>query len=473
MRRTKQPIIIQGGMGVNISSPELAKMVSRFGQQGTVSGTALEWVMVRALQMGDPGDHFRRVLAQFPFQNVVKDILAKFYIKGGLPKNIPFKGIPMINFNPSSLLIALLVCANFAIVRLAKEGHDNPVSINYLEKIAMPHIYALSGAILGGVDIITMGAGIPLQIPILINDIVSGNDCNYSVPVVGEAIRSYTMTFNPSNFFGEKLPELVKPKFLPIISSNLLANLFLKRSPAGSVDGFIVEEPTAGGHNAPPRRSDPNAPTGAPPVYGEKDIVNYGEIAKLGLPFWIGGSYGSPEKLKLALSLGATGIQVGTIFALSEESGMDPEIRKRIRKAGYEGTLKIRTDSRVSPTGFPFKNGELAGSIAEEDVYEARTRICNKGLLVSAYEKDGGRIGYRCSSEPVEKYLKKGGKLEDTEGRGCLCNGLLATGGFGDAVEPPLITLSDDLSFLSRIMKNSDDSYSASDAIDFLLGSVS
>ncbi|MCC6637592.1 MAG: hypothetical protein IT278_07680, partial [Ignavibacteriaceae bacterium] len=41
------PEIIQGGMGVNISSPELAKMVSKLGQQGTISGTALEWVMVR------------------------------------------------------------------------------------------------------------------------------------------------------------------------------------------------------------------------------------------------------------------------------------------------------------------------------------------------------------------------------------------------------------------------------------------
>ncbi|GAB1444280.1 hypothetical protein MASR2M39_31300 [Ignavibacteriales bacterium] len=157
------PEIIQGGMGVNISSPELAKMVSKLGQQGTISGTALEWVMVRSLQMGDPGEHFRRVLAGFPFQDMIKEIMNKFYVKGGIPKNTPFKGIPHVGFNPSNLFIALLICSNFAVVRLAKEGHDNPISINYLEKIALPHVHALYGAILGGVDIITMGAGIPLN----------------------------------------------------------------------------------------------------------------------------------------------------------------------------------------------------------------------------------------------------------------------------------------------------------------------
>ncbi len=469
MNIKKLPVIIQGGMGVNISSPELAKIVSKLGQQGTVSGTALEWVMVRYLQMGDPGENFRRVLADFPFQNMVKEIMNKFFVKGGVPKNSPFKGIPHVGFNPSNLLIALVICANFAVVRLAKEGHDNPVSINYLEKIALPHVHALYGAIMGGVDIITMGAGIPLQIPSLINDIVNGNECTYSVPVVGTGIRSSTVKFSPEQFFGEIPANLSKPKFLPIISSNLLANLFLKRSPEGSVDGFIVEEPTAGGHNAPPRRIDPGSLPGDPPVYGEKDKVDYNEMAKLGIPFWIGGSNASPEKLRYAKSVGAVGIQAGSIFALAEESGMLPELRAKLRKSGYDGELNIRTDPRISPTGFPFKLAELDGTIAENTVYDERVRVCNKGLLVTPYEKDGDRIGYRCSAEPVEKYINKGGNPEELAGRGCLCNGLLATAGIGDAVEPTIITLGDDLGFLRKLMKHNGDTYNAEDAINYLL----
>mgnify|MGYP003830459445 CR=1 FL=1 len=465
----KLPEIIQGGMGVNISSPELAKMVSKLGQQGTVSGTALEWLMVRSLQMGDPGEHFRRVLAGFPFQSMVKEIMEKFYVKGGIPKNTPFKGIPHIGFHPSHLFIALVICANFAVVRMAKEGHDNPISINYLEKIALPHVHALYGAIMGGVDIITMGAGIPLQIPGLISDIVEGNECSYSVPVSGTNIKSSAIKFSPGEFFGEIPKDLKKPKFIPIISSNLLANLFLKRSPEGSVDGFVVEEPTAGGHNAPPRRVDPGAAPDAPPVYGEKDRVDYHEMAKLGIPFWIGGSNASPEKLRHARSVGATGIQAGTIFALAEESGMVPELRAKLRKSGYDGELNIRTDSRISPTGFPFKLAEVDGSIAESTVYDGRVRICNKGLLVTPYEKEGERIGYRCSAEPEEKFIQKGGNPDEVAGRGCLCNGLLATAGVGDEVEPPIVTLGDDLGFLRKLMKHNAGSYSAKDAINYLL----
>ncbi|GAB1444279.1 hypothetical protein MASR2M39_31290 [Ignavibacteriales bacterium] len=249
----------------------------------------------------------------------------------------------------------------------------------------------------------------------------------------------------------------------------MLANLFLKKTPEGSVDGFVVEEPTAGGHNAPPRRIDPGALPGAPPVYGLKDVIDYDEMSKLGIPFWIGGSHASPEKLRYAKSVGAAGIQAGSIFALAEESGMVPELRTRLRKLGYDGSVNIRTDSRISPTGFPFKVAELEGSIAENTVYNERVRVCNKGLLVTPYEKEGGRIGYRCSAEPEDKFTKKGGNPLELAGRGCLCNGLLATAGVGDSVEPPIITLGDDLSFLPILMKHNTDTYYAKDVINYLL----
>ncbi len=64
------------------------------------------------------------------------------------------------------------------------------------------------------------------------------------------------------------------------------------------------------------------------PVYGPRDVVNLDKIAGLGLPFWLAGSYGSPERLREALAQGASGIQVGTAFALSKESGLDPDVRR-------------------------------------------------------------------------------------------------------------------------------------------------
>ena len=49
------PVIIQGGMGAGVSSWRLARAVSSTGQLGVVSGTALDVILARRLQEGDPG----------------------------------------------------------------------------------------------------------------------------------------------------------------------------------------------------------------------------------------------------------------------------------------------------------------------------------------------------------------------------------------------------------------------------------
>ena len=467
------PIIIQGGMGVNISSWLLARTVSMFGQRGTVSGVATERLMTRILQVGDPGGHIRRALSHFPFQQVVEKILKTYYVEGGKPADAPFKNAEFITVKPSDFLISLIVCANYSLVWLAKEGHENPIAINFLEKLQMPHIYAITGAMLADVDFITMGAGVPLQIPELLDNIVANKAVTYHVQVEepDNSKSMYVMNFSPEDFlriFGGRLPQLRRPGFIPIIASNVLAKAF-NRLPKGSVQGFVIEEPTAGGHNAPPRKIICDEKGQAQPIYGEKDIVDYEAIAKIGLPFWIGGSYASPEKLQWALSVGATGVQVGTIFALCDESGLDKERRKWLRMLGYANNLKVRTDMRASPTGYPFKVAELEGTLSESNIYDNRPRVCNQGALRTPYKKADGSIGYRCAGEPRETYIAKGGKAEDTVGRMCICNGLIATAGLGDLGEPEIVTIGDDVGFLSHVMTNIHSSYSAIDAIRYIL----
>ena len=451
----KEKKIIQGGMGVYISCPDMARLVSSLGELGTTSGTALEKIFPRILrQGGERAEEMIRVLKDFPFRGIAERVLSEYLGKPG-------KGVPMFSVTPSHALIMLTICANFAFVRLAKEGHTNPVSINYLEKIAMPHLFAIYGAMLAGIDYITMGAGIPIHIPAVISAYASGQPASYKIPVIDS--DDYVMTFDPRKFFGEEIPRLKRPGFIPIIASNVLAIMLDKKLPEGSIDGFVVEESTAGGHNAPPRNKQ---------FYGEKDIVNYPKIAELGIPFWIGGSYASPEKLKWAQSVGANGIQAGTIFALSEESGMDPKIRQEIRKRGFSGTNVVKTDMRASPTGFPFKVVELPGTVSEESTYQARERVCDQSVLVSAYKKANGAIGYRCASEPIDAYIKKGGKIEDTVGRKCICNGLITTSGLrlASETEPAIVTLGDDTSFLKYLMRDENSSYTAEDALNYLLG---
>ena len=89
------------------------------------------------------------------------------------------------------------------------------------------------------------------------------------------------------------------------------------------------------------------------------------------------------------------------------------------------------------------------------------------------FRKPDGAIGYRCAGEPADDYVQKGGKREDTIGRKCLCNGLMATVGLGQeragGTEDPIITAGDDVANLARFLPANRDSYGAAEVIRWLL----
>ncbi|TNF06507.1 MAG: nitronate monooxygenase, partial [Bacillota bacterium] len=272
---------------------------------------------------------------------------------------------------------------------------------------------------------------------------------------------------------GHSLPELKRPKFLAIVSSHTLA-LHLSRSDFGSPDGFVVELPVAGGHNANPRGKVVLNDLGEP-IYGARDEVDFEAIKKIGLPFWLAGGFGSHEDYKKAIDLGASGIQVGTAFAFSKESGMEKSLKERIIQAVLKGLGRVKTDPLASPTGFPFKVVEIEETNGIAETYLSRNRICDLGYLREAYRKENGKLGYRCPSEPVEDYVKKGGKIEDTVGRKCLCNGLVSTLGLGQVrkngdVELPIVTAGDDLKYIARFLQKGKKIYEALDVIKTILG---
>ena len=90
MESRSEPTIIQGGMGAAVSAWQLAKAVARTGQLGVVSGTALDSIMVRRLQLGDIGGHIRRALAEFPLPGMAERIVDRFFVEGGKPSDKPF-----------------------------------------------------------------------------------------------------------------------------------------------------------------------------------------------------------------------------------------------------------------------------------------------------------------------------------------------------------------------------------------------
>jgi NAD(P)H-dependent flavin oxidoreductase YrpB (nitropropane dioxygenase family) len=103
---------------------------------------------------------------------------------------------------------------------------------------------------------------------------------------------------------------------------------------------------------------------------------------------------------------------------------MKDETRQEILQQLSKHNLQVHTDPVASPTGFPFKVLNLPDTLASKHNYEMRGRVCNLGYLRTPYVKPDGAIGYRCASEPVSQYVKKGGFEAATEGRKCLCNAL-------------------------------------------------
>jgi nitronate monooxygenase len=472
--RVELPKIIQGGMGVAISNWHLANTVSKLGQLGVVSGVALEVILVRRLQDGDVGGHIRRALEKFPFRDMATRALEKYYIPGGKADDRPYASIPLHKMMASKRLHELCILGNFVEVFLAREGHDRPVGINYLEKIQLPHMPSAYGAMLAGAAYVIMGAGIPTQIPGVLDGLSQHEPVSYGLHVVGEHNGNDTLArFDPREFMEGDLPPLDRPRFLPIIASNVLATTMLRRS-NGTVDGFVIEGPTAGGHNAPPRGKLEVNERGEP-IYGERDVVNLGKIRELGLPFWVAGGCASAEKLREVLEAGGNGIQVGTAFALCDESGMANDYRKALLEQAVAGTARVITDRLASPTGFPFKVAQLEGTLSAEEIYIERTRVCDLGYLREAYWKDDGGLGYRCSSEPVEQYVAKGGEASNTIGRKCICNSLVSNAGHPQlqkdgTAERPLITCGDDLAEIARFIPDGQTSYTARDVINSLLG---
>ena len=462
-------MIIQGGMGVGISNWRLARTVSQLGHLGVVSGTALDQVLARRLQMGDPGGHMRRALDHFPVPPLADHVWNAFYVPGGKQPRESFQTLPMPTVPPTPQWQALCVVANFVEVFLAREGHTHPVGINFLEKIQMPHVPSIYGAMLAGVSYVLMGAGIPMKIPGVLDRLAVHEPATYPLATTGASgDDAVTLAFDPREFVGTSLPPLTRPKFLAIIASDVLA-LSLTRRANGRVDGFIVEGPTAGGHNAPPRGTLQLNDRGEP-VYGARDVVNLDKLKALGLPFWLAGGAGSPERVREALATGAAGVQVGTAFAMCAESGLRDDIRRTLLDQVRAGTTDILTNPTASPTGFPFKVAHLSDTLADPATLAARPRICDLGYLREAYLEDDGEMGFRCPSEPVSVYVSKGGDVSETRGRVCICNALLATVGLpqvraGKFVEPAIVTMGDDLPGVARFLRPGATEYSAADVI--------
>ncbi len=513
MQFLQQIRLIQGGMGVYVSNWRLARAVAmeRPGETaGTVSGTALDVVYVRLLQLGDPGGHVRRALSAFDAKfatHLGRKICERYFVEGGKAPDARFRSAPMQMVRsedgkttfaapsdasaPTRLkldedVVELLIATGFAEVWLAKEGHDGRIFINFLNKIDLPLIYIMYGAMLAGVDGIIVGAGNPDGLPAIRSRLAGHEKVIRSMSVLyagpGE---QFTISFDPKEVAGgvfARMP-LSRPAFLAIASLEELVKA-LADSTSEPPDGFIIEHHTAGGHNANPLGPMKKDGEGQP-IYGERDEADLAIIRSVGIPFWLAGGYSSPARLQEALAAGAVGVQVGSTFALAEESGMKGEYRSAILQELRRGTddASLVKTTVFSPTGFSFKVAQLKETLSEDAIYAARRRTCDIGLLqqrgFSKPDEDGTRTLFlRCAAAPIEGYVGHRGIERNTDERRCLCNGLLASVGLGQVKklsgewteEPAIVTLGNRLDGVRRLSRQGQTPYYVRDVVTDMLG---
>ena len=474
MRSTSSyPTIIQGGMGIAVSSWQLAKEVSIAGELGVISGTAIDSVVARRLQDGDLTGDIRRAMAAYPHKDTIKEITDRFYIEGGRAEGKPYLDVPKLSIKGNLFSNKLLAVASFVEVWLAKEGHNGLIGMNILEKIQLAIPAQLYGAMLAEVDYILIGAGIPAQVPHLLNEISQGNKVAMKVDVADTKDKHY-LHFDPRTLGLDNFP-IKRPLFLAIVTSHALV-AYLNKDEETKPDGYVIEYHVAGGHNAPPRAKNHVNDEGEA-VYNELDIPNLEKIHASGSPFWLAGGYATPEKVKEAISYGAQGVQVGSLFALANESGFTDENRSSILVSLADPTMRVMTDASASPTGFPFKVIQNNQTLSNDNLYKERTRICDLGYLRTMFQREKGGIGYRCPAEPLDNYEFKNGEVDQAQGSKCLCNALMADIGLGQVrpdgrTEISLLTFGSDLDGPRALRALHPDGWNAVQALNFLKSAI-
>ena len=474
MRSTSSyPTIIQGGMGIAVSSWQLAKEVSIAGELGVISGTAIDSVVARRLQDGDLTGDIRRAMAAYPHQETIKEIMDRFFVEGGREDGKPYLDVPKLSIKGNLFSNKLLAVASFVEVWLAKEGHNGLIGMNILEKIQLAIPAQLYGAMLADVDYILIGAGIPAQVPHLLNEISQGNKVAMKVDVADTKDKHY-LHFDPRTLGLDNFP-IKRPLFLAIVTSHALV-AYLNKDEETKPDGYVIEYHVAGGHNAPPRAKNHVNDEGEA-VYNELDIPNLEKIHASGSPFWLAGGYATPEKVKEAISCGAQGVQVGSLFALANESGFTNENRSSILVSLADPTMRVMTDASASPTGFPFKVIQNNQTLSNDNLYKERTRICDLGYLRTMFQREKGGIGYRCPAEPLDNYEFKNGEVDQAQGSKCLCNALMADIGLGQVrpdgrTEISLLTFGSDLDGPRALRALHPDGWNAVQALNFLKSAI-
>jgi nitronate monooxygenase len=286
------PIVI-GGMGVDISTAELALEAARLGGVGHISDAMINTVTDRRFDT----KFVKEKLKQYKF-------------------NVPNANKSVVQFNLGQLAEATKLHVGRAMERKRGEGL---ILVNCMEKLTMnaPREtlrVRLEAALDAGIDGITLAAGLHLG--------------------------SFALIENHPRFRDAKLGI--------IVSSLRALQLFLKKSARTNrlPDYIVIEGPLAGGHLG---FGADWAEYDLATIVAE--IFQYLRAEKLDIPLIPAGGIFTGSDAVGFLENGASAVQVATRFTVTGECGLPDKVKQEYFRADDQG-IEV---NMISPTGYPMR----------------------------------------------------------------------------------------------------------------------
>lgn len=335
--------IIQGGMGIGLSSYTLAGAVAREGGVGVLSSAALDRIVSQR--------HGRKMKAREAAAQDVRD--ARFLSKG-----------------------------------------NGLIGMNIMVAVINQYEDSVLGAMDGGVDCIISGAGLPMALP--------------------EIALSH--------------PRHDEVALVPIVSSGRALDLICRRwKRSGRLpDAVVVEGPLAGGHIAWRDVDEALSPE------NELDrlLADVIEVSKKwgSMPIIAAGGIYSAQDIADAMAKGCSGVQMGTRFLATKESGANLEYKKMVVES-TEDDIELASKPG-SPCGMLFRVLKKS-PFYQQALLRERAPKCDKGYLLNK--------GHCPSKHENEKTF-------------CICNGLLSSIELNNPMERNLYTVGQTAYRVDRIL---------------------
>ncbi len=270
---------------------------------------------------------------------------------------------------------------------------NGAIAINCMVLIEKTYIPSIEGAIGGGVNIIIAGAGLPMTLPEIV-----GNAPVALIPIVSSGRALELICHRWSRY--EKMP-----------------------------DAVILEGPLAGGHLAFKAENISKQEFKLEAIF---ERVKTTAQKNGNFPVIVAGGIYTHEDIIWWINAGADGVQMGTRFAATHESGASEEFKNAI-VACCSDDIEIATKPG-SPAGLPFRVIRTSPGYQQALVH-GRKILCDKQYLL--HKDEHGRLG--CPAL-------------DGNDAFCICNALLSAADCNNISELPIFTVGANAARVDRIL---------------------